>query len=173
MLESVKSLLAHGANANARTTKEIRNSSTSVSFKGATPVFIAASVGNAEIVRALVAGGADPFITTEKKTGPLQVATWGGNPYARDWTDEEKKNLFETTKLLVELGADVNAAGEHGWTALHGAAYKGIDSAVQLLVEKGAKTEVFDEWGQTPLSIASAVITARVNALELAARILR
>jgi len=33
--------------------------------------------------------------------------------------------------------------------------------------------EVFDEWGQTPLSIASAVITAKVNALELAARILR
>ena len=110
-------------------------------------------------MRALVAGGADPFITTDERTAPLHVATWGGDPYFRDWTDEEKKNLFEITKLLVGLGTDVNSAGEHGWTALHGAAYKGVDSVVQFLVEKGAKMEVFDEYGQTPLSIANAVIT--------------
>jgi hypothetical protein len=63
------------------------------------------------------------------------------------------------TRLLVTLGADVNSAGEHGWTALHGAAYKGMDAVVQLLIEHGARTEVFDEYGQTPLSIANAVIT--------------
>ena len=91
------------------------------------------------------------------------MATWGGSPYNRDWTEEEKKNLFEVTKLLLGLGADVNSAGEHGWTALHGAAYKGVDSVVRFLVEKGAKMEVFDEYGQTPLSIANAVITVGVN----------
>jgi uncharacterized protein len=157
----VKALLAHGANPNARTTKDSRKNTTSgVSLKGATPLFLAASLGNVEIVRALIAGGADPFVMTDERTSPLQVASWGGDPYFRDWTDEEKKNLFETTKLLVDLGADVNSAGEHGWTALHGAAYKGADSVVRLLIEKGAKTEVFDEYGQTPLSIANAVITA-------------
>ena len=87
------------------------------------------------------------------------MATWGGDPYFRDWTDEEKKNLFDITTLLVGLGADVNSAGEHGWTALRGAAYKGVDAVVRFLVERGAKTEVFDEYGQTPLSIANAVIT--------------
>ena len=63
----------------------------------------------------------------------------------------------------VELGGDVNSAGEHGWTALHGAAYKGVDAAVQFLIERGARTDVFDEYGQTPLSIASTIITVRSN----------
>jgi ankyrin repeat protein len=163
-VEIVKTLISHGANPNARTTKDSpRNSYSGVSFKGATPVFLAASVGNFEALRALVAGGADLFIKTDEGTGPLQVATWGGNPYNRDWTEEEKKNLFETTKLLVELGADVNAAGEHQWTALHGAAYKAVDSVVEYLVQKGAKMDVFDEYGQTPLSIANAVITVGIK----------
>jgi uncharacterized protein len=157
----VKALLDHGANPNARTTKDSRQNTTSgVSLKGATPLFLAASLGNVETVRALIAGGADPFIATDERTAPLHVATWGGDPYLKDWTDEEKKNLFEITELLVGLATDVNSAGEHGWTALHGAAYKGVDSVVRFLVEKGAKMEVFDEYGQTPLSIASAVITA-------------
>jgi ankyrin repeat protein len=155
-----KALLDHGANANARTTKDSRKNTTSgVSLKGATPLFLAASLGNLDTVRALLAGKADPFITTDAGTAPLHVATWGGDPYIRDWTDEEKKNLLEATRLLVTLGADVNSAGEHGWTALHGAAYKGMDAVVQLLIEHGARTEVFDEYGQTPLSIANAVIT--------------
>ena len=163
-VDLVKMLLAHGANPNARTTKDTRANTTSgVSLKGATPLFLAASLGNVDGVRALIAGGADAFITTDEKTAPLHVSAWGGNPYLRDWTEEEKKNLYEITRLLVELGADVNSAGEHGWTALHGAAYKGVDSIVQFLVGKGAKTEVFDDYGQTPLSIANAVITTGVK----------
>ena len=157
----VRALLSHGADPNPRTTRDTRANTTSgVSVKGATPLFLAASAGNVEAVRALVAGGANLSIATDNGTAPLQVATWGGDPYFRDWTDEEQRNLFDITKLLVELGSDVNAAGEHGWTALHGAAYKGIDPIVRFLVERGARTEVFDEYGQTPLSIANAAITA-------------
>src|SRR5439155_15817127 len=74
-----------------------------------------------------------------------------------------KKNLFETTKVLVELGADVNTTGEHKWTPLHGAAYKAVDAVVEYLVQHGAKMDVFDEWGQTPLSIANAVITPGIK----------
>ena len=136
-----------------------KNTTSGVSLKGATPLFLAASLGNVEAVRVLLAGGADPSITTEKGTAPLHVAAWGGDPYFRDWTEGEKKNLFEITKLLVARGGDVNSAGEHGWTALHGAAYKGVDDVVRFLVESGARIEVFDEYGQTPLSIANAVIT--------------
>jgi ankyrin repeat protein len=156
----MKALLDHGADPNARTTRDTRANTTSgVSVKGATPLFLAASRGNIEAVRALVAGGGDPRMATDEGTAPLHVATWGGDPYVRDWTDEEKKNLFDITKVLVELGVDVNSAGEHGWTALHGAAYKGVDAVVQFLIDHGARTEVFDKYGQTPLSIANAVIT--------------
>jgi ankyrin repeat protein len=160
-VELVKALLAHGANPNPRTTKDSpRNLNAGVSFKGATPLFFAASRGNIEGVRALIAGGADPFITTDEKTAPLHVAAWGGSPGNRDWTEEEKRKLLAVVRVLVDLGADVNSAGEHQWTALHGAAYKGVDAVVQFLVEKGAKMDIFDEYGQTPLSIASAVTTA-------------
>jgi ankyrin repeat protein len=160
-IELVKALLTHGANPNLRTTRDSpRNLNAGVSFKGATPLFFAASRGNIESVRALIAGGADPFITTDEKTAPLHVAAWGGNPGNRDWTEDEKRNLLAVIRVLVDLGADVNSAGEHRWTALHGAAYKGVDPVVQFLVEKGAKMDVFDEYGQTPLSIASAVTTA-------------
>ena len=156
----VRALLVHGAHRNPRTTRDSREYLyAGVKLTGATPLFLAASRGNVETVRALVAGGADPFMTTENGTAPLHVATWGGSPYFRDWTEDEKKNLFDITKLLVDMGGEVNSAGEHGWTALHGAAYKGIDAIVQFLVERGARTEVFDEYGQTPLSIANAVIT--------------
>ena len=156
----VRALLMHGAHPNLRTTRDSREYVyAGVNLTGATPLFLAASRGHVETVRALVAGGADPFITTDNGTAPLHVATWGGSPYSRDWTEDEKKNLFDITKLLVELGSNVNSVGEHGWTALHGAAYKGVDGVVRFLVEHGARMEVFDEYGQTPLSIANAVIT--------------
>jgi ankyrin repeat protein len=156
----VRALFTHGAHPNPRTTKDSREYVyAGVNLTGATPLFLAASLGNVETARALVRAGADPFMTTDKGTAPLHVASWGGSPYFRDWTEDEKKNLFEMTKLLVELGADVNSAGEHGWTALHGAAYKGVDAVVQFLVDRGARMDVFDEYGQTPLSIANAVIT--------------
>jgi len=38
----------------------------------------------------------------------------------------------------VDLGNPVNAANDAGITALHGAAYKGANRAVQLLVDGGA-----------------------------------
>ena len=157
----VRALLVHGAHPNPRTARDSREYvSAGVNLTGATPLFLAASRGNVETVRALVTGGADPFITTEKGTAPLHVATWGGSPYFRDWNEDEKQNLLDITKLLVELGGDVNSAGEHGWTPLHGAAYKGVDAVVRFLVDHGARMDVFDEYGQTPLSIANAVITA-------------
>jgi ankyrin repeat protein len=156
----VRALFRHGAHPNPRTTKDSREYVyAGVNLTGATPLFLAASLGNVDTARALVHVGADPFMTTERGTAPVHVASWGGSPYFRDWTEDEKKNLFEMTKLLVELGADVNSAGEHGWTALHGAAYKGVDAVVQFLVDRGARMDVFDEYGQTPLSIANAVIT--------------
>src|SRR5262249_45968730 len=54
-VELVKTLLTHGANPNVRTTRDSpRNLNQGISFKGATPLFFAASKGNAEVVRALI-----------------------------------------------------------------------------------------------------------------------
>ena len=75
---------------------------------------------------------------------------------------EDEKNALVAVKLLVELGADVNAIGEEKYTALHGAAYVGADPIIEFLMSKGAKTEVKDDFGQTPLSIAMGVVTTGI-----------
>jgi hypothetical protein len=67
-------------------------------------------------------------------------------------TDEGR--ALEAVQLVVEFGADVNAANDAGLTALHGAAYSGADSVINFLVAKGAQMDRKDKAGQTPLSIA-------------------
>ncbi len=58
-----------------------------------------------------------------------------------EWSRE--KNV-EAVKLLLALGLDVNQADEEGRTALHGAAHKGRNEIVQMLVDAGAKLDAHD-----------------------------
>jgi ankyrin repeat protein len=160
MLESVKALLAHGANPSARLEKDPPGRPPeAISLIGATPLFLAAQAGNASAVRLLVASGADPKVATKNDTTPLLVAAGVGEFEDDRFVTATRNARLETAKLLVELGADVNAAGENGWTALHGAAYTGSDGIIQFLIENGAKMDAMDRFGQTPLSIAEGVIT--------------
>jgi uncharacterized protein len=164
MLQAVKSLLAHGANPNLRLVENEPypyRDSYQMSQIGATPLLLAAAAGNADVMRALAAGGADPNLTTDRGTTALMMAA--GLGYRQPLTDEQYKGAQEAVKVAVELGCDVNAAGENSWTALHGAASVGLDAIVQYLVEHGARMDVKDNFGQTPLSIAEAVITVGIN----------
>ena len=63
---------------------------------------------------------------------------------------------------MIELGGDINAVGENGYTALHGAAYVGAESIIRFLVEEGAHMDARDNFDQTPLSIAQGIIGAKV-----------
>jgi hypothetical protein len=47
-----------------------------------------------------------------------------------------------------------------GLTALHGAANRGSDDIIRFLVEKGAKLDVKDKEGRTPLTWAGGVFLA-------------
>ncbi|KAA8893248.1 ankyrin repeat-containing domain protein [Sphaerosporella brunnea] len=64
-----------------------------------------------------------------------------------------ESGYVRAVKVLLELGADVSAAGKDNIQAIHRAAYGGHLPIVQMLVNHGAdlKAKVFD--GQTPLSI--------------------
>ena len=158
----MKALLAHGANPNVRLSRNAPNTAgiSEMTVAGATPLLLASAAGNTGAIRALAAAGADLKIGTRENTTPLMVAAGVG--LFEDRKEEPQKAATEAVKLLVELGADVNAAGEHGWTALHGAAYTGANATIQFLVDKGAKMDVMDSFGQTPLSIAEAVVTPGV-----------
>jgi len=173
MVGLVKALLAHGANPNARIKKRWGGnmflsvplndpSKFSVSEVGATPFLLAAKVLDVDMMRLLVAAGADPNLATENGTTPLMTAAGlirvrnhGSVPLNQE--KEQEKKALEAVKLCVELGADVNAANDLGLTALHGAAFSGSNDVIQFLVEKGAKLDPRDLSGQTPLDKAMVI----------------
>lgn len=166
---TIKVLLAHGADPNARLHQEkpTVRALNEVSFEGATPLVLAAEVNNLDAIKALVAGGADPTIATDKGTTALILAAGGATDEQRPRPIEERSMAIDTAKYLVEHGVDVNAAGEFGWTAVHAAAYQALDDVIEYLVEKGAKLENLDELGQTPLSISLSVLTKEAGARRL------
>jgi len=186
ILTIVKSLLKHGANPNARlvqdkekAAEEIKNGSVQIEGKrtavtvdeiilqGATPLFLAAEVNNLDVIKTLVAAGADPLIPSDRGTTPLMMAAGAGTDVQREREPEERATAIETAKFLVEHGADVNAAGQYGWTALHAAAYQGLNDVIAYLVSKGAKIDQKDEFGQTALSISLSVLTRDIGARRL------
>lgn len=54
-------------------------------------------------------------------------------------------------RLLIALGADVNAVDKNGWTPLHAAAQEKAVAAARLLLRAGAKVDVPDKQGNTAL----------------------
>src|SRR5262249_23102455 len=158
-LDLAKKVLEHGANVNARITVDslpdgYRNR---LDQRGATPFFLAAKAADPELMRLLLAHGADPNIGTKGGTTSLMVASGVGvfNP-GEDFRSGPTGEPFalEAVKICLEHGADVNAVDEEGETALHGSAYVGRNSVAQLLIDKGATLDVVNKAGWTPLRIA-------------------
>jgi ankyrin repeat protein len=166
---TLKVLIAHGGDVNARLHQEkpTVRALNELEFEGATPLALAAEVNNLEAIKVLVAAGADPNIPTAKGTTPLILASGAGTDVQRARSIEERSMALDTAKYLVEHGADVNAVGQFGWTALHAASYQGITDLIEYLVSKGAKLETKDELGQTPLSISLSVLTKEAGARRL------
>ena len=65
-----------------------------------------------------------------------------------------KKGYDEVIKLLLQNGANVNAMGNQGWTALHVASANGHLTATHVLLDHHADTNVQDDHGKTPLHCA-------------------
>jgi uncharacterized protein len=147
-LEFIRLLLDRGANPNARikTRLEVHQANTSLWLKeaGATPLLRAALCGDLTLVRLLLEHGADPLLATSDNTTPLMVASGVG--WAEGFTFQySEEETFELVKLLLDKGARVQDANEDGITALHGAAYKGANKVVQLLVDRGADLAAKDK----------------------------
>ena len=112
--------------------------------------------GNAsytDIMELLLAAGADPGLTADDGTTPLMAAAGlghgGGGPRSRRLPSAAK-----AVRVLVAGGADVNAVNEAGFTALHGAAFRGSNDIVRALVDRGAALDAQDFMGRTPFRIA-------------------
>jgi ankyrin repeat protein len=62
-------------------------------------------------------------------------------------------DLIELAALL-DGGADVNAVGERGRTALHFSVGQNMSKATQFLLSRGAQKAIGDEDGRTALDLA-------------------
>src|SRR5215467_447592 len=171
----VKALLAHGADPNLPLRQQKPTLAANyLSLAGATPLALAAEVNNVDAVRALVNGGADVHLPTAQNTTVLMLAAGAGTEASRPRGPEERATAVETIRFLVDRGANVNAVGEFGWTAVHAAAFQGLNDVIEVLAAKGAKLDVMDRFGQTPLSIAYGILTKDLgDAFYQGARVVR
>jgi len=69
--------------------------------------------------------------------------------------DEEEEDMLAAAQSLVERGADLEAADEHGRTVLLQAAEGGSVPACRWLLARGADLEHKDSKGQTALVLAT------------------
>lgn len=144
-------------------------------LKSATPLWVASFAANrggffpggqfggdmpagsyADIMRVLLAGGADPRLATADGTTPLMAAAGLGQGTFSPGLQRGNRSpsAEEAVKILVEAGADVNAVNEAKFTALHGAAFRGLDEVIQYLVEHGADVNAQDFMERTAYRIA-------------------
>jgi ankyrin repeat protein len=157
----IKALIAAGANVNAQLksqqpyrTKLDRGDDTMLGA-GTTPLLRAAKAGDVSVVRLLLELSADPNLTTRSGINPLMAAAGVGTK-EEDTTGRFKTqaDVIETIRLCLEAGVDINAAENGGRTAVYGAALQGFDDVVQFLSDHGAKLNVKDRQGRTPLDAA-------------------
>jgi ankyrin repeat protein len=140
-------LLDKGADVNWRITEstETRTVFTNqwLNEDGATAFLRAAQSGDLELLKLLIARGADPKINTKLGVTPLAAAA--GIGWVEGITKERSpEETVEAVKYLLSLGIDPNLQADTGRVALHGAAHKGATEVVKVLVAAGARMDVRD-----------------------------
>ncbi len=168
VLDLIKVLIDKGADVNARMKEtppirrqmlRVTGSLSWVDFTGQTPFLTAALSADLDVMRLLLAHGADPKIPTFGGTTALMAAA-GVNWVVDQTSDEGPAARLEAVKLCHELGLSVNDANSMGITAVMGAANRGSDDIIEFLVSKGAKLDVKDKEGRTPYNWAEGVFLA-------------
>ena len=106
------------------------------------PLVIAAYKGYNEIVKLLLASGADvTAVDPGMKATALHAAAYAGRT--------------EAAKLLIEHNIDINKQGPYnGYTALHDAIWQNNIEIVKLLLDANADLHIHSQDGKTPLDFA-------------------
>jgi ankyrin repeat protein len=139
---------------------------------GVTPLLRAAKTFDTEAMRLLIAHGANVDLPNDGGITPLMAAAGLGSvecdprgygpgiPHYLT-ADVEQKSIAALA-LLLDAGADIHArttssraaARSAGRTALFGAAFWGWSDVVDYLVERGARIDVAEQGGLTPVDAA-------------------
>lgn len=175
-LDLARSLVKHGADVNARQTKEPNSDMegrNSLNRYGATPFFLAAKSVDVPLMEVLLEIGADPFVANVDGDTPLMVAA-GVGVYSQGESPGLPEESADAVKMLLDLGASVHDVDRNGETALHGPAWRGSNEAVTLLVNAGARLDARNNRGWLPLTIADGVYyNARIMMNKHTAQLLR
>lgn len=102
-----------------------------------TPLHLAVTEGNLEMVRTLISATNNPVACKPGTTSPLHIAVSTNNP--------------EMVELLLELNAQLEHPNEQGQTPLHLAMSSGHPDIIAALVAAGANILAPDSNGNTPM----------------------
>lgn len=177
----VKTLLAQGADPNGRITTSAMfmayigfpkkgafepYATGTGDLRGATPLWVAAysanggggplGGGSSGVLRALLEARADPHLTTVDGTTPLMMAAGMGRATFQPGLPRGRRSpsAEEAVTILLDAGSNVNAVNEADFTALHGAAFRGMNEVIHILVTRGADINARDFRGRTAYRIA-------------------
>ena len=120
-------------------------------YVGDTPLHLAAAGYRVEIVRLLLAAGADPnSAENHRRSGPLHYAadSWMARAGCR------VDNQVETIRCLLDAGAKINAPDKNGATPLHRAVRTRGAAAVKCLLEAGADASLKNKPGSAAFHLA-------------------
>jgi ankyrin repeat protein len=133
-LRLVKALLAHGANVNTRMTKpQPQFAGGYLDANGATPILLAASANDIEMMHILLDAGADPKILSATNASAIMAAAGLNHSIGEDLVTEPQ--AMETVKLLLDLGVDPKGETTFGENALFGPGYRGWNKLLAELID--------------------------------------
>ncbi len=122
-------LLSAAERGRCKTVVELLDSGTNVDTRrkgeGSTPLIVACAKGHTEVVKALLAKGAD--VNARNVNGWTALMAASANDH------------LEEVALLLDRGAEVNSRHAYGHTALKLARQKNHTKIVNLLLRRGAK----------------------------------
>jgi uncharacterized protein len=160
-LEVASLLLAKGADPNyylklAPMPREIaydRANDNPVMNTGSTPLQRAAYGGDVEMMKLLLAHGADWTLGNINGVTPLIAMTNGGGTRGRGKTEAK---MLAGLDVLLNAGADINQqGGTNGETPLHTAARLNMPEVVKFIVAHGGDLNAKDNRGLIPLDYAT------------------
>jgi hypothetical protein len=119
-------------------------------YAGDTAMHFAAAAYKPDMVRGLIAAGANVHAKNRFGDEPLHAAAVG-SPGSHFWNPAAQ---VSTIVCLIEAGVDSSAADNRGVTPLHKAVRTRCAAAVRTLLERGADGARKNKSGSTPILLA-------------------
>lgn len=116
-----------------------------------TRLYEAAKKGDLELVNSYLKDGDNPNQIDSEQRNPLHAITFD-NPIIHHTENETR---IQIVKALLQAGVDVNQKDKLDRVPLYYAAFIHDDDLVAILLENGAKTDIADCLGDTPLHVAA------------------